>query len=117
MKTRWWMVSSTAIGALMLMLGVGNLIDPEDTGPLYGQLVLLAVMAAGAAMIGYGMVLLLRRKKTRGAKLVGLGVAPGAVGIAFFWFWPAVAVGLLALASSGAAFRAAGRPERQAAMS
>ena len=117
MKTHWWMVSSAVIALLMLMLGIGNLIDPDDTGPLYGQLALLAVMASGAALIGYGIVLLLRRDDRLGAKLVGLGVAPGAVGIAFFWFWPAVVIGLLALASSGAAFQAAGRLERRAATS
>lgn len=116
MKTRWWNVSAAVIGALMLMLGIGNLLDPDDTGPLYGQLVLLAVMATGAALIVYGLVLV-RRNQPRGGKLVALGVLPGSVGIAFFWFPPAVAAGILALVTSWVAFRSTKQPERQMAVS
>lgn len=116
MKTRWWTFSAAVIGVLMLMLGIGNLVDPDDTGPLYGQLILLAVMATGATMIVYGLVLV-RRNQVRGSKLVALGVLPGSVGIAFFWFPPAVAVGILALITSWAAFQSAAKLERQPAPS
>ena len=116
MKTRWWTISAAVIGALMLMLGIGNLVDPDDTGPLYGQLLLLAVMATGAALIGYGLVLV-RRNQPRGSKLVALGVLPGTVGIAFFWFPPAVAVGMLALVTSWAAFHSAEEPKHGVASS
>ena len=116
MKTRWWMTSSIVIGALMLMFGVGNLVDPDDNGPLYGQLIMLAVMATGAALIVYGLILL-RRDDLRGARLVGFGVMPGAFGIGIFWFWPAVAVGILALATSVAALATASRQEDRAAVS
>ncbi len=114
MKTRWWYVSAGVIGALMLMLGIGNLVDPDDTGPLYGQLILLTVMSAGAALIAYGLVLL-RRNQPRGSKLVALGVLPGSVGIAFFWFPPAVAVGILSLITSWAAFTSVEKLEHQTA--
>ncbi len=83
------MVTAGIVGLLMLMLGVGNLLDPDDNGPLYGQLILLAVMATGAGLIAYGLVRL-RRNEVRGAKFVSLGVLPGSVRIAFFWFAPAV---------------------------
>jgi uncharacterized membrane protein HdeD (DUF308 family) len=116
MKTRWWIVSAVAIGALMLMLGIGNLMDPDDTGPLYGQLILLAVMATGAVLIASGVVLV-RRKNARGAKLVALGVLPGSVGTAFFWFPPAVVVGILAVITSWAAFRSTENVEGQIATS
>lgn len=116
MKIRWWMVTAGIIGALMLMLGVGNLLDPEDTGPLYGKLGLLAVMATGAGLIVYGM-LLLRRDVIRGAKFVSLGVLPGSVGIAFFWFPPAVAIGVLAIVTSWMAFNTADKLEREVATS
>jgi len=116
MKTRWWTFSAPLIGALMLMLGIGNLVDPDDTGPLYGQLLLLAVMATGAALIVYGLALV-RRNRPLGNRLVALGVLPGSVGIAFFWFPPAVAVGVLAVATSWAAFRSADKLERQVAAS
>ena len=116
METHWWHVSAAVIGALMLMLGIGDLASPDNTGPLYGQLILLAVMATGAGLIAYGLVLY-RRNQPRGSKLVALGVLPGSVGIAFFWFPPAVAVGILALITSWAAFRSAGELERQTATS
>lgn len=116
MKTRWWIVSAAVIGALMLMLGIGNLVDPDDTGPLYGQLILLSVMATGAALIGYGLVRV-SRNQSHGSKLVALGVLPGSIGIAFFWFPPAVAVGILALVTSWAAFQSADEPERRVAPS
>ncbi len=115
MKTYWWTVSAAVIGVLMLMLGIGNLVDPDDSGPLYGQLILLAVMATGAALIVYGLVLL-RRKQPRGSKLVAIGVLPGSVGIAFFWFPPAVAVGILALITSWVAFQS-GQEEGHKAVS
>jgi hypothetical protein len=111
MKIRWWMITAGIIGGLMLMLGVGNLLDPEDTGPLYGKLALLAVMATGAGLIAYGLVLM-RRNEARGAKFVALGVLPGSVGIAFFWFAPAVIVGILAIVTSWIAFTSADRRER-----
>ena len=116
METHWWHVSAAVIGALMLMLGIGDLASPDNTGPLYGQLILLAVMATGAGLIAYGLVLY-RRNQPRGSKLVALGVLPGSVGIACFWFPPAVAVGILALITSWAAFRSAGDLERQTATS
>lgn len=110
MKIRWWMITAGIIGVLMLMLGMGNLLDPEDNGPLFGQLALLTVMVTGAALIGYGLVVY-RRNEARGGKIVSVGVLPGAVGIAFFWFPPAVAVGVLALVTSWMAFRSAERVE------
>ncbi|MDJ0923269.1 MAG: hypothetical protein QNJ77_01800 [Acidimicrobiia bacterium] len=112
--TQWWHGSAAVIGALMLMLGIGNLVDPDDTGPLYGQLILLAVVATGAALIVYGLVLL-RRNQPGGSKLVALGVLPGSVGIAFFWFPPAVAVGILALVTSWVAFRSVEELESEGA--
>ena len=116
MKTRWWNVSAAVIGALMLLLGIGNLFDPDDTGPLFGQLMLLAVMAIGAALILYGLMLI-RRDQPQGSKLVALGVLPGSLGIALFWFPPAVAVGILSLVTSWFAFQSAREVDRKAVSS
>ena len=113
MKIRWWMISAAVIGVLMLMLGIGNLVD-DDNGPLYGQLMLLAVMAAGAALITTGLVLM-RRDEARGSKLLALGVLPGSVGIAFFWFPPAFAAGILAIVTSVVAFQSARNTDPEAA--
>ena len=112
MKVRWWMVTAPAIGVLMVMLGIGNLVE-EDGGPLYGQLVLLAFMVTGAALIVTGLVLQ-RRQPARASKLVALGVAPGAVGVAFFWFPPAAAVGILAIVTSWKALTTGREIEREA---
>lgn len=114
MKIRWWHVSAGMIGVLMLMLGFGDLLSPDNTGPLYGRLILLGVMATGAALIIAGAVLL-RRGQPRGSKMVALGVLPGSVGIAFFWFPPAVAVGVLSLVTSWAAFNSASELSREPA--
>ncbi len=116
MQIRWWMVSASVIGVLMLMLGIGNLLDPGDTGPLFGQVMLLTVMATGAALILTGLVFV-RRTGGVGTKLVALGVLPGSAGLAFFWFPPAVAVGMLALVTSWSAFRVVDAPERRAVAS
>ena len=111
MKVRWWMVSAGVIGVLMLMLGIGNALNEEDTGPLYGKLVLLAVMVAGASLILVGLTRLARGNEA-GAKQVAFGVIPGSVGIAFFWFPPALLVGVLAIVTSVQAFRWAAGVDR-----
>jgi len=114
MKTRWWMISAAVIGASMLALGIGNLVDPDDGGPLIWQLTLLAVMAAGAVLILSGLVLV-RRNPVRGARFVAVGVLPGIVGFALFWFPPAVAVGILTVITSWAAFQSVGKLKHQTA--
>lgn len=101
--SRWWLWSSGFIALMMVALGVGNLIE-DDGGPLYGQILFAAVLIGGAIAIGVG-IRMRAGQPQRGSRLVAIGVLPGASGIAFFWFPPAVAVGALALASSIAAFR------------
>jgi len=103
--SRWWLWTAGLIGALMVMLGVGNLIE-DDGGPLYGRVLFAAVLIAGAALIVAGIRMRTDRPEL-GSRLVAVGVLPGASGIALFWFPPAVAVGVLALATSVAAFRSA----------
>jgi hypothetical protein len=100
-KVRWWMVSAAVIGVLMMMFGVGNLLDPDD-GPLYGRLILLAVMTIGAALIVTGLTRL-RRGDVTGGRLVAVGVLPGAIGVMFFWFPPALIAGVLAIVTAPAA--------------
>ena len=102
-NARWWMWSAALVAVLMVVLGVGNLID-DDGGPLYGKLIFAAVLVGAAALVAVGVR---RRSSDRvaGNRLIGIGVLPGASGIALFWFPPAVAVGVLALVTSVAAFR------------
>lgn len=110
---QWWLWSAAVIAVLMVMLGVGNLID-DDGGPLYGQIVFLAVLGGGAALIAAGVVLRSTNPR-RSGRLIALGVLPGSVGIAFFWFPPAVLVGILALVTSWAAFQSGSQLSREAA--
>ena len=100
--SKWWIWSAGVIGVLMIALGVGNLIE-DDGGPLWGQIVFAAVLITGAALITVG-IWTRRTQPELGSRLVAIGVLPGVSGVALFWFPPAVAVGLLALASSIAAF-------------
>lgn len=116
MKTRWWMISAGVIGASMLALGIGTLVDRDDHSSLFYQLAFFAGMAAGAALILSGLVLV-GRNPVRGSRFVAVGVLPGMVGLAFFWFPPAVAVGVLAIITSWAAFRSGGKLKHQTASS
>ncbi len=101
-SSKWWIWSAAVIAVLMLALGVGNLIE-DDGGPLWGQIIFAAVLFAGALLIARG-IRVRRSSPQLGSRLIAIGVLPGLSGLAFFWFPPAVAVGLLALASSIAAF-------------
>ena len=100
--SKWWIWSAGTISLLMVALGVGNLVE-EDGGPLYGRLIFAAVLVAGAALIASG-IWTRRTRRELGSRLVAIGVLPGVSGVALFWFPPAVAMGLLALASRVAAF-------------
>ena len=101
--SRWWLWSAGLVGVMMVVLGVGNLIE-DDGGPLYGRILFAAALIAAAALIGAGIRLRPGRPQL-GSRLVGIGTLPGATAIAFFWSPPAVALGVLALATSITAFR------------
>ena len=102
-NTRWWLWSAGSIAVLMVILGIGNLME-DDGGPLYGGIIFAAVLVGAAGVVALGI----RRRSTDlalGNRLVGLGVIPGTMGLAFFWFPPAVVVGVLSIVTSVAAFR------------
>jgi hypothetical protein len=95
----------------MVILGVGNLVE-DDGGPLYGRIIFSAVLALGASLVVAGLIVR-RNRPALGAKLVAIGVLPGASGLAFFWFPPAAVVGALAIATAVAAANdSAERPTR-----
>ncbi|HSG81084.1 MAG TPA: hypothetical protein VLC48_02445 [Gemmatimonadota bacterium] len=100
--SKWWIWSAGVTGLLMIALGMGNLIE-DDGGPLWGQIIFAAVLFAGAVLIASG-IWARRSRPELGSRLVAIGVLPGVSGVALFWFPPAVAVGMLALVSSVAAF-------------
>ena len=109
-RSNWWIWSAGLVAILMVALAVGNLVD-DDGGPLYGQLLFAAVLIGGAVSVAVGIKM--RADETvRSSWFIGFGVLPGCLGIALFWFPPAVAAGLLAMASAIAAFRDAAAPAR-----
>ena len=111
--SRWWIVSAALISALMVVLGVGNLVE-DDGGPLSGRIIFAAVLALGASLVVAGLIVR-RSRPALGAKLVAIGVLPGASGLAFFWFPPALVVGALAIATAVAAAKdSTERPTRNA---
>jgi len=101
--TKWWLWSAGLVAALMVMFGVGNIVE-DDGGPMLGRIIFAAVLIGGASLVVAGMRTRPRRPGM-GSRLVAAGVVPGAAGIALFWFPPAVAVGVLAVVTSVAAYR------------
>lgn len=106
-ETPWWVWTAGATAIWMTVLAIGNLIE-DDGGPFYGQVLFATVLIGGAIAVAIGVRLRSSRPE-RGATLVGFGVIPAVSGIALFWFPPAVAAGVLALATCVAAFRASQR--------
>jgi len=102
-ETPWWVWTAGATAIWMTALALGNLIE-DDGGPFYGQLLFAAVLIGGAIAVAGGVRMRSSRPE-KGAGLVGFGVIPAVSGMALFWFPPAVAAGVLALATSVAAFR------------
>lgn len=103
--TPWWVWTAGATAIWMTALAIGNLIE-DDGGPFYGQVLFATVLIGGAIAVAVGVRMRSSRPE-KGATLVGFGVIPAVSGIALFWFPPAVAAGVLALATSVAAFRSA----------
>jgi len=106
-KKAWWVVVAGLMAAAQTLLGFGNLVE-DDGGPLYGQLVLLAITTAGAVLITVGIVAR-SRNQTRGSTLIGVGVLPSGLGIVFFWFPPVFLYGVLAIVVVVLAFRDSSR--------
>lgn len=99
----WWVVVAALMAAMQVVFAIGNLVE-DDGGPLYGQLVLLAVMLTGAGLIASGITRRFRHR-SGGSLLIAAGVLPSLLGISLVWFPPAVIYGLLALVVAYVAFR------------
>ncbi len=109
-KKNWWLFAAGFIGIAMAVLGVGNLLG-DDGGPLYGKIVAVAVAAAFAGLI-FGGLAVRDRNEVRGSIMIGVGVLPGTLLLALFWFPPAAAVGLLSIFVAWTALVDAGRQHR-----
>lgn len=111
-RSVWWLVGAGVMAAMQLVFGFGNLAE-DDGGPLFGQLMLIAVTLTGAALVVTGLVSR-RRNRRLGSFLIGIGVLPSALAITLFWFPPAVLYGILAIAIVWMAFRDAAVKNREA---
>ena len=111
----WWVVAAAVMAGLQAIFAIGNLIE-DDGGPLYGQVVLLAVAIGGTILVGVGLAYRMRNRRV-GSTLVAIGVLPSVLGILLFWFPPAVLYGLLAIAVVWFASRDAAAARRKAIVS
>ena len=103
LKRNWWIGVAAAMAAMQTTFGFGNLVE-DDGGAMPGRLIAFAIMVVGAALIVVGIAAR-QLGRTHGGALVGVGVLPSALGIAFLWFPPAVAYGILAILVAAIAFR------------
>lgn len=104
-KRNWWIGVAAAMAAMQTAFGFTNLVE-DDGGAMPWRLTAFAIMVMGAVLIVMGIAAR-QRGRTRGSVLVGIGVLPSALGIAFFWFPPAVAYGIVAILVAATAFREA----------
>lgn len=113
-KFTWWVIAAALIAGMQVIFGVGNLIE-DDGGPLYGQILFLAVLAAGAALTAAG-IRVRGRDRARGGAMIAVGILPSMTGVTFVWFPPAVACGALALVVAIVAFTDGPRSPREPAV-
>ncbi len=109
-KTGWWRWSAGFIALAMAFVGIGNG-TTDDGGPLYGR-VLGAIAASIAALVIVAGLATRRRNPRLGSMMVAFGVLPGIGLLAFFWFPPVGAIGVLAMFTVVAAFNDASRQGR-----
>ena len=102
-RRNWWVLVAGAMAAMQTAFGLTNLVEDEG-GAISGRLIAFAIMVAGAVLIVVGIAAR-QRGRARGSVLVGVGVLPSAIGIAFLWFPPAVAYGILAMFVAWRAFK------------
>jgi len=102
-RRNWWVLVAGAMAAMQAIFGFGNLVE-DDGGPLYGGLIALGVTVFGAALI-IGGIVIRKENRAKGSALIGVGVLPSTLGIAFFWFPPAALYGILAVFVAVNAFK------------
>lgn len=96
MRWPWWSKVAASYAGMVPLLAIGNLVG-GDSGPRSGKLVAVGVAVAVAGVILAGMRLRLVGRRRLGSGLTALGVFPASCLIAFFWFPPVAALGVLAL--------------------
>lgn len=98
-KWPWWIVAAAVVGAGEVVLSIGNLVSyAQDTQRSLSSALMSATGGMVLATLVLGGIALRRRNRALGSVGVAAGVIPGSFGIAFFWFPPAVAGGILCIA-------------------
>jgi TctA family transporter len=97
----WWMVVAVVIGVGELVLGIGNVVSflTDDRRDFVSAFVAF-LTATGAAALVFGGMAIRRTNRPRGGAMVAVGMFPGCLAIVFFWFPPAVAVGLVSIVAT-----------------
>jgi hypothetical protein len=94
----WWMVVAAVVGVAEVVVGIGNLasyVDDERRSLVSALLAFL--VASGTAALVFGGLAIRRRNRSRGSAALAVGMFPGCCAIVFWWFPPAVAVGVLCM--------------------
>ncbi|HUQ62310.1 MAG TPA: hypothetical protein VM121_00970 [Acidimicrobiales bacterium] len=97
----WWMVVAVVIGVGELVLGIGNIVSylTDDKRDAVSAFVAF-LGATGAAALVFGGLAIRRGNRARGSAVMALGMFPGCLAIVFWWFLPAVAVGLVSIVAT-----------------
>ncbi|HEX8770647.1 MAG TPA: hypothetical protein VF711_07760 [Acidimicrobiales bacterium] len=100
-RWKWWMVVAVVIGIGELVLGIGNVVSylTDDRRDFVSAFVAF-VAATSAATLVFGGMAIRRTNRPRGSGVMAVGMFPGCLAVVFFWFPPAVAVGLVSMVAT-----------------
>ncbi len=90
----WWQVGAGVIAAGSAAAAVGLIVD--DPGPIWKRLIGCTLLLAACSLVVGGLIVR-RRAREIGGAMVAVGITPGIAPIVFFWYTPAVAIGLFAI--------------------
>lgn len=91
----WWQVGAGVIAAGAAVAAIGLIVD--DPGPIWKRLIGCTLLMAACSLV-VGGLLLRRRARDAGSTMVAAGITPGIAPVVFFWFPPAVAIGVFSIA-------------------